>query len=528
MESILTLKDFIKDRFDHMQGEIDALKASQQMHVPKRQSIERSLKQEVEEPSHQTAMASYSRPSVGSETQTFRSADSPYSSNSGHQRMPERVEQHEPYLSNSSQQRIPDGMHQSESHAPAVPGQAPEDEDEDDIGAGNPGPAGVSTMPVNHTTGAALLLRVAPIKEMIRDIKWLPKHGAEMFPIVCETRRGCLRLFGHGEGHDAIPGYDKDPITDHMNENSPGDSPMSMPSPDVIHDEWGQVGGFTPPANPEYPHRELTRGDINASGLPDLSRSTVYKLVNAYKENINNMHPILPPRQLDALVEAFLKNIPELHGKPKQVASLSAGFVGSGYIPESPGNKRKRSPASGDFPEVVGLPENKPGHPFRDTTTAIVLLCMALGKISQHEGKIFDCEPETEKDIDGSMGSSPVYKNGFPQSPQQGSSTMATPNAMGSPQEFDRNRSRSRRTSVEIPTMPRTSSKKARNIDRVPGLAYYAFATDIIGNQLGGTGLQHVHACILASLYQGQLGRVMESHAYISAACRALQVMLRV
>jgi hypothetical protein len=368
---------------------------------------------------------------------------------------------------------------------------------------------------------------------MVKDIKWLPKLGNEMFPIVAEDRRGCLRLFGNGEGHDAIPGYDKDPIVDHIPTHSPGDSPMNMPSPDAIHDEWGQVGGFTPPANTEYPHREFTRGDINSLGMPDFSRSTVLKWVNCYKENINNMHPILAPKNLDILVEFFLRNIPETQGRSKQVASLSAvaGFVGGGgsFInPESPGNKRKRSPASGDFPELLSLPDYKPGHPWRDMTTCIVLLCMALGKISQHEGKIYDYE-ELEKDPDASFGSSPLYRsNGMPPSPLQASSTMATPNAVGSPQDMDRNRSRSRRTSLENASMPRTSSTKARNIDRVPGLTYYCLATDIIGNQLGGNGLQHVHANILAALYQGQIARVMESHAYIHAAARSLQVLLRV
>jgi hypothetical protein len=52
-------------------------------------------------------------------------------------------------------------------------------------------------------------------------------------------------------------------------------------------------------------------------------------------------------------------------------------------------------------------------------------------------------------------------------------------------------------------------------------------ATDIIGNQLGGNDLLHVQANILASLYQGQLGRVMESHGFLAAACRAIQVQLR-
>lgn len=538
VDSIVDLKNAMTAKFDALQAEINALKSAQLAPASKRQSVEPGFKQEIEDSNQQT-MAVYSRPSVGSETRTFRSADSPYSSHSG-QRIMERTDQPEQYSSNSVQQsrvpekpRIPEMMRRPDGHAqPAHPmaSQAPEEEEE--MGAGNPGPAGVSTMPVNHTTGAAKLLLVPPIAELCRDIPWLDKKGSDMFPIVTENRRGCLRLFGNGEGHDAIPGYDKDPITDHVPNQSPGDSPMNAPSPDVytFNDEWGQVGGFTPPASTDYPHREITRGDINSYGLPDLSRSTVWTWINAYKKNINNMHPILAPKHLDSLVETFLKNIPELQGRPKQVTSLSAGFVGGGGYtnPESPSAKRKRSPASGEYTEILGMPEHKPGHPSRDMTTCIVLLCMALGKISQCSEKICDYDVDPDKDSDGSWGSSPIYRNGYPPSPIHGSSAMATPNAMGSPQDMDRNRSRSRRTSIENGSLPRTSSTKARNIDRVPGLSYYAFATDIIGNQLAGNGLQHVHACILASLYQGQIARVMESHAYISAACRSLQVMLRV
>lgn len=68
---------------------------------------------------------------------------------------------------------------------------------------------------------------------------------------------------------------------------------------------------------------------------------------------------------------------------------------------------------------------------------------------------------------------------------------------------------------------------RIKNLDVIPGLAYFALATDVLGNQMAGNSLQHVHANILAGLYHGQLGRVMESHGYIAAGCRSLQVILR-
>ena len=66
-----------------------------------------------------------------------------------------------------------------------------------------------------------------------------------------------------------------------------------------------------------------------------------------------------------------------------------------------------------------------------------------------------------------------------------------------------------------------------RNMDVIPGLDYFAYATDILGGQLAGTNLQHVHAYILAGLYHGQLGRVVESFAYILQAGLALQIKMR-
>lgn len=66
-----------------------------------------------------------------------------------------------------------------------------------------------------------------------------------------------------------------------------------------------------------------------------------------------------------------------------------------------------------------------------------------------------------------------------------------------------------------------------RNMDVIPGLDYFAYATDIIGGQLAGTSLRHIHAHILAGLYHGQLGRVMESYAHIKEAGMALQIKMR-
>ncbi|ESZ96001.1 hypothetical protein SBOR_3621 [Sclerotinia borealis F-4128] len=391
---------------------------------------------------------------------------------------------------------------------------------------GDPVPPGQPLIPVNHTTGAARLLLVSSIKQMVDGGGGLPKTVRdEKYSIVQEERRGLLRLFGRGEGTDLARGYDRDPMTDHADSIVDTNSDISSPA----GEEWGQLGGMTPPSSaPDYPPPVV--GSIMSDGMPDFRKSVVLDLVKSYKEHMHILHPILIPRRLDALVESFLKSIPSDSAKPKQVqhlASQHAGFV-SMKPPESPGTKRKRSPGVGESPEISitgGYGYVKPGHPSRSISTALVLVVLALGKVCQERGKI--PELPSDKDIENNWGhiNSPNVRNGFP-SPVQSSPTQSS--ELPSPQEnAERFYPRSRRTSIEGDYYMSRSGFRPRNVDVIPGLAYFALATDIIGNQLGGNSLQHVHVNILAGLYHGQLARVLESHSYIHQACRALQVILR-
>ncbi len=509
MDSFMRLEAFIKTKFEFFQTQMDEVRRTQQMCFSNTQRVEPSPKQEADE-SSKLQETMYSMPSVVSETQTFPNIDSPYALTPGLQRMHEKVEQVDMLLQPRSQD---------------------EDDEEDTVGA--PRPAGDPTMPINHTTGAARLLLVRPIREMCKEIMAHAKIKNEMFPIVTEERRGLLRVYGRGEGHDSSPaGYERDSIVDHGAEHTPDDAHSNVSSPGP-GDEWGQVGGFTPPASHEYPPRDLARSEINSLGMPDFSPQTVFDLLKSYKENMNNMHPILAPRKLDDMVETFLKSIQEDKARPRQLEkivatharALPAGFVNPSGVPESPGNKRKRS-SGGDYPDMPGFQDSKPGHPNRTMTSCVVLLCMALGKICLYHSRLPDYESE-EKNSETAWAS-PVFRNGYPPSPLHHSSpSMSTPIMMGSPPDMERVHSRSRRTSIEGVFPSRSTPRKQRNIDIIPGLVYYAMATDIIGNQLGGNDLLHVQANILASLYQGQLGRVMESHGFLAAACRAIQVQLR-
>lgn len=475
------------------------------------------LKREIQESGPNSVDTNSYMRRLESDSQALMS-ESPHTSTPGHF-------QHRDSTSHTHQRGGPNVMHLIDvENAPLSPRG---DDDEEEEG-GDPGPPKAPSIPVNHTTGAARLLLVPSIKEMCKKIIETNRIKNEKYPIIQEEKRGLLRLYGRGEGIDAPPGYDRDPLIDHGSDHSnAGDTNSDVSSP--VGEEWGQIGGLTPPGNPPP---DFQRGNINFEGMPDLSRNKVLELVESYKKHINTLHPILVPSRLDVLIENFLKSTPESQAKPKQVSSLVAGFahpVSAGFVsgrnPESPGQKRKRSPGLGEHPEIHNHFDLKPGHPYRSISSALVLLVLALGEVAQYEGKL----PDVVKDADADLSSwtnSPTMRNGYPQSPIQSSPSLSTPMGMPSPQDTDRAQPRSRRTSIEGNYTSRLGSK-AKNIDSIPGLFYFALATDIIGNQLGGNSLQHVHVNILAGLYHGQLARVMESHAYIHEACRGLQVILR-
>ncbi|ODM21094.1 hypothetical protein SI65_04147 [Aspergillus cristatus] len=75
--------------------------------------------------------------------------------------------------------------------------------------------------------------------------------------------------------------------------------------------------------------------------------------------------------------------------------------------------------------------------------------------------------------------------------------------------------------------LPGPVSRGHCNVDVIPGLAYYGYATQILGSLQGGNGLPHVQAALLASLYAGQLAHPFQSHGWICQAAWACQVLVQ-
>ena len=68
---------------------------------------------------------------------------------------------------------------------------------------------------------------------------------------------------------------------------------------------------------------------------------------------------------------------------------------------------------------------------------------------------------------------------------------------------------------------------RLRNVDVIPGFAYYVFATNILGNFQGGVCGPHVQAALLAGIYTGQLAHPFQSYGWIAQASRACLILNR-
>ena len=103
----------------------------------------------------------------------------------------------------------------------------------------------------------------------------------------------------------------------------------------------------------------------------------------------------------------------------------------------------------------------------RSLRNAIVLLVLSLGKVCSYKEKVPLPSPQTDRgsQVNGTWGS-------FAASHPNGS--------------FNRDTS---------------EDTRPRNINIMPGMAYYPYTTDILGNHHGGHTVAHAQAFILVALY---------------------------
>ncbi|KAG6005820.1 hypothetical protein E4U21_007592 [Claviceps maximensis] len=402
-------------------------------------------------------------------------------------------------------------------------------EDELEQEPGEPVPPGEPAIPMNHTTLAGLLLQWPIIRDIVKPhLEPAGIRHVTEYPISIEQNRGVLIVYGRGE--DSHPPRPPPTLhTDHSQLDISDDLSDTGTSSPLVAD-WGHLGGPSPTDQAV----EYKGGVLASDGSPDFSEHKVWSYVQSFQDHILSMHPIIQPKVLREWVHHFLETLPSRPAPLKQPKTASASFAVSSTTTnvgnDMAGTKRKRSLVV-DESEVSPTSSGATwGRPERSIHNALVLIILALGKVCQHRVCIPDAVHQTETIFRGS----PLTRNGLTQSPSQSSppslSSTCQSSGLTSPKELERGGGQSRRSSVQGSGSgaARYGLGLKKNYETIPGLEYFAFATDILGNHMGAyKNMKNVYALIFAGLYHGQLARPMESFAFIHQAGHKLQVIMR-
>ena len=398
---------------------------------------------------------------------------------------------------------------------------------------------------IEHATAAHRLLHWPSIHDIvhrsrvIRQISLGPDYVMSM-----EQGKGVLRLYGWGEGREpttdaygsppgANPQGGHSPTSSASNRSDDPSSPASSP-PDGL---WGS--GSVPATNSEK-QATANAGGLTSENFLDINPRTMRRLLNSYLENFHILHPFLERSRLTRMFERFSMR----YNKADQTLTktLFAGPVSNLALDAlkdgSSGAQRsaKRKYSSGHYsassdPNPISPPTSADIRLEHNISTAIVLLVMALGRIAEWKEPLPGPVYVPGDHSDGSTAPRLVYSparmqthscsppTGVEQSPS--SSTYAgtnpsIPSLLSGP-----------RTQTSSPRLASDDTSGPRNVDVIPGLAYYAKATDILGNLFGLNDLTQVQAHLLAGLFAGQLARTFESWSWIHSACIACRFIVR-
>ena len=382
---------------------------------------------------------------------------------------------------------------------------------------------------IEHATAAHKLLRWPQIAALVRRSPALTQLAAnDDYVMRLEEDKGVMRVFGKGQGRDTGDGGEPGPQSPAPSNTSKGsdestDSGSPRTPPEGL---WGF--GFIPATThePKVPDNFGNDSDFSLNIHP----KTLDRLLNSYLSNLHRLHPFLDKTRLTRMVERFSSRYNSgaerslsktMFSPPPHNMALDA--IKDPTQPHRP-SKRKHSESSNynaqiEFSSTAG--EKAGGVTFeRSASTSIVLLVMALGKICEWKAPL----PGIAASYRSSL-KRPSYADSSTASPsaQSGGATSAShssPAYAGAPSPMSITRQ-----DQKVPVFDELS--QPRNVDFIPGLAYYGPATDILGNLHGSNDLAHVQACLLAGLYAGQLARAFESWSWISTACRTCRFLVR-
>ncbi|KAG8665153.1 uncharacterized protein FPOAC1_013131 [Fusarium poae] len=368
-------------------------------------------------------------------------------------------------------------------------------EDEMEVEPGPPVPPGEPAIPINHTTLAGLLLEWPSIRELTKH--HVEREGVRYiseYPISQEQNRGVLMVYGQGE--DTHPSRQVPEPTDHGNLDMADDSSdTTSPSPAA---DWGQLGGLSPPDQVEY------KGGVLVDGNPDFSEPKAWAYVESFKKNILNMHPIIEPKLLDNWVRHFLDNLRASQPRPAKPQTSKPTFAvgGGSQTEEVAGSKRKRPPGP-DGSEPPPPAPSRTGRPDRSIHTALVLTVLALGKVCLHRNNVPDAvlsnrviPPPSDRRSRRRCSSQSHSSTGLPSPKEEGDKKLDNGplfrgvGASGA------------------------GSSPTKNYEVIPGLEYFAYATDILGNHTGAYSMKNVYANIFAGSLD-KMRRIKRNNEFI-------------
>ena len=383
-----------------------------------------------------------------------------------------------------------------------------------------------SIVEIDHSTAAHKLLRWPSIKNLLRS-----RPVYEDYVMHLEEKKGLLRIYGRGQGNDSLDESQTLPSSPATSSSSGRSDEIIRYQPPVPPGLWG-TGVFAPPTPPDGKSwgREHP-GGLDANGSLKMDNQTMHRLHLSYLNNIHIMHPFLDKKMLWRLFERIMRS--KSSSVPSNRASpfIPHGNIADTFRDSPPGfvsaNKRKFSGGSGiGSPSDTGAGAVQPLE--RRVSTAIVLLVMALGKISEHLDPLPGPAPDNPKQtpMNAPQSYSPLSHDSPPSVKPSRASSSTSAYTTRSPMSDVRSHPWSRGPSEEHHSS-QVAPKPDKNVDVIPGLAYFAHATDILGNQHGGHDLAHVQANLLAGLYMGQLACTFESLSWIRSACLICHHLVR-
>ncbi|KAI5815805.1 hypothetical protein BZA77DRAFT_248134 [Pyronema omphalodes] len=388
------------------------------------------------------------------------------------------------------------------TNRPNPPGSPPDDDEQ-------------LTIPYQHTTAADKLLRWPTIRKLI-DPELLKQ---KTYALDEEQNRGTIRVYGRGE--ENVSGGDAN--FEESDCSYPSSTNWNMLYP-AAGNEWDGGGGENnrtgdtilddsnmPDGNGEL-NPELQDygvGGLGPNGELRLDMQTVQELLNSYFSNIHILHPILDKATITQSVYRFadlFNALPQGNAQSNGLG-LDNDTNGVNTSPRNPRNnsiigKRKRSDSIPRSLQVSSSTASQRPIP-RTVHSALVLLVLALGAVCLHR-----------RPIPGPLPTKARYPDLFMETTSPfGCST--TPGYTDISQYSQQ------------PLAGSGTKPELRNVDVIPGLAYFSQAMDILGLLIGSNELESVQAGLLAGLYWAQMARILDSWKWISWACMGCQILVR-